>query len=101
MRFRIVGAAREELRGAASHYAGIRPELGARFRAAVDAAFDRIERWPLSCAETTAGVRICRVKRFPFGLVYVIRPQEYVIVAVMHLHRRPGYWRRRLKGLDP
>ena len=101
MRFRILDAARTELRGAASHYRNIRPELGDRFRDAVNAAFDRIELWPLSCSATSNNARICRLRRFPYGVVYVPREAEIVVVAVMHLHRRPGYWRKRLKGLDP
>lgn len=43
MNFRVLDAARKELRGAAAQYRGIRAELGERFRLAVAAAFDRIE----------------------------------------------------------
>jgi plasmid stabilization system protein ParE len=101
MKSRLIDAALEELRGATRYYRLIRPELGVRFRAAVDAALDRIEQWPLSGAPTDGNIRICRLKRFPYGIVYVPRETEIVIVAVMHLHRRPGYWKRRLKGLGP
>lgn len=33
--------------------------------------------------------------RFPYQLVYRVRPAEIVVVALAHLRRRPGYWRRR------
>jgi hypothetical protein len=36
------------------------------------------------------------VPKFPYGLLYRIEPARIYIVAVMHLHRRPGYWRSRL-----
>ena len=101
MRFRILDAAMQELRGTIQHYRQIRPELGSRFRAAVDSAFDRIEMWPLSGGKAGGIARMCLVKRFPYGVVYVPRESEIVIVAVMHLHRRPGYWKKRLKGLGP
>ena len=101
MRFRILEGARKELREALNHYNKVRREVGQRFKDALSAAFDRIERLPLSCAKTSGDVRICRIKRFPFGLVYVPREAEIVIIAVMHLHRRPGYWKRRLKDLGP
>ena len=101
MRFRILDAALRELRGATKRYRTIRPELGHKFNAAVSAAFNRIEQWPLSGAKAGGAARICTLKRFPYGVVYVPRESEIVVVAVMHLHRRSGYWKRRLKGLDP
>jgi len=101
MRFRLLDAALNELRGTTRHYRKIRPELGVKFKDAVMSAFDRIEMWPLSGTKADGNVRICRLKRFPYGLVYVSRETEIVIVAVMHLHRRPGYWKRRLKDLGP
>jgi hypothetical protein len=42
------------------------------------------------------GTRCLKLDRFPFGLVYVERSDRIVGVAVAHLHRRPGYWRKRL-----
>ena len=36
------------------------------------------------------------VARFPYQLVYRIRPAEIVIVAIAHLKRRPGYWKTRI-----
>jgi len=34
--------------------------------------------------------------RFPYALIYVDRPDEVWIVAVMHFKQKPGYWRHRL-----
>ena len=36
------------------------------------------------------------VPKFPYGLLYRVEPERIYIIAVMHLHRRPGYWRSRL-----
>ena len=35
------------------------------------------------------------VRRFPFGILYRVDPDEIVILAVMHLARQPDYWRDR------
>jgi hypothetical protein len=35
------------------------------------------------------------LRRFPFGLVYRLGVEEVQVVAVAHLHRRPGYWKSR------
>jgi plasmid stabilization system protein ParE len=99
MNFRILDSARKEFRKARVHYSNVRPELGGRFIAAVAAAFDRIHAKPLSYARISDDVRSCSVKRFPYAVIYVIRNDEIVIVAIMHGHRRPGYWKRRLKDL--
>lgn len=42
------------------------------------------------------GTRLCRFKRFPYGLVYQQRHDYILIVAVIHLKRKPGYWKNRL-----
>jgi hypothetical protein len=45
------------------------------------------------------GRRIRRiiVPRFPYALLYRATSDRILIVAVMHLHRRPGYWRSRVR----
>ena len=33
--------------------------------------------------------------RFPYAIVYSLRADTIYIKAVMHLHRRPFYWKNR------
>lgn len=40
--------------------------------------------------------RIYRFKRFPYGLVYQVRSNYILVVAIAHLKRKPGYWKSRL-----
>ncbi len=42
-------------------------------------------------------IRRCRLSRFPYGLIYTIDNGDVLELAVAHLHRRPDYWRERLK----
>jgi plasmid stabilization system protein ParE len=42
------------------------------------------------------GTRCRRLWRFPYGLIYVERDDRIVAIAVAHLKRRPGYWRKRI-----
>jgi hypothetical protein len=35
------------------------------------------------------------LRRFPYDVVVVDRPDEYLVVAIAHQSRRPGYWRDR------
>jgi hypothetical protein len=36
------------------------------------------------------------VRSFPYGVIYVVKNDELVVVAYAHERRRPGYWRGRL-----
>jgi plasmid stabilization system protein ParE len=38
-----------------------------------------------------------RAQQFPFSILYIVRPDHILIVALPHGRRRPGYWRDRLK----
>ncbi|MBI3461482.1 MAG: type II toxin-antitoxin system RelE/ParE family toxin [Planctomycetes bacterium] len=33
--------------------------------------------------------------RFPYRIIYEVRSDEIVILAIAHNRRRPGYWSRR------
>jgi hypothetical protein len=35
------------------------------------------------------------VLRFPYGVIYRLSGDTVEIVAVMHLSRKPGYWKHR------
>ncbi|HTW94865.1 MAG TPA: type II toxin-antitoxin system RelE/ParE family toxin [Tepidisphaeraceae bacterium] len=94
----LLEAARFELLDATAWYdshAGER--LGNRFLAAVNASLDRIEMYPTAWPKLSASTRRCRLQQFPYGIVYQIRPDRILVVAIMHMHRRPGYWRDRTK----
>ncbi|MCI0361983.1 MAG: type II toxin-antitoxin system RelE/ParE family toxin [Planctomycetaceae bacterium] len=101
MNVRFIKAASDELDGAIRYYDGQRPGLGEEFRTEVDAALDRIEFWPNAWSRASNEARVCKTKRFPFGVVYCSDEDEIVVIAVMHLHRRPGYWKKRMRDLDP
>ena len=40
------------------------------------------------------------MRRFPYGLIYRIQSDRVVIVAVMHLKRRPFYWRSQPRSVS-
>ena len=43
-------------------------------------------------------VRRHLILQFPFGIYYTVEKDEIVVWAIMHLHRKPGYWQERRKG---
>ena len=86
----------EEYAEAVEYYARINPELGKRF-------YDHIERLILDIRRQPQRFRLFGppIRRhfstvFPYAVLYVDRPDQVVIIAVMHMKRRPGYWRSRV-----
>ena len=87
--------ARAELIDAAAYYEGCRPELGKAFLSAVEASIDRLSRAPLRWRKIRGRFRRCLVRQFPYGVIYAVEGEDIFVAAVMHLRRKPGYWRER------
>ena len=98
MEVRFDPDALDELAGAMDWYAA-RSERAAKmlvieFERAVLRLRESPTRWPTY----RHGTRKVRLRRFPFAIVYRVSTDEIQVVAVAHLHRRPGYWRHRTSG---
>jgi len=96
MKYRFEAAAKDELYVSAEFYEKKQPGVGLEFHAAVDHALRRIASDPESHPESVAGTRCITLKQFPFQLIYVVEGDGFVIYAVAHQSRRPGYWIHRL-----
>jgi toxin ParE2 len=94
---RFERAARLELEEAAHWYETSRPGLAAEFLDEFDRGIQRISDAPNAWHPLEQGLRRYRLRRFPYGIIYAIHDGEILIVAVAHLHRRPGYWHTRLR----
>jgi plasmid stabilization system protein ParE len=87
--------AESEMIEAAAYYEAQQPDLGRRFLASVQDAVNRILLNPRLYPIVELDVRRCLTKTFPFGVLFRERPDRFVIMAVMHLHRDPDYWKIR------
>lgn len=96
MKLRFLDPAGVELAEATFYYEGQLAGLGILFEQEVRAALDRIRQYPDAWHPLSRRTRICRLKRFPYGVIYQTRPEEILIVAIAHQHRRPEYWKERL-----
>jgi plasmid stabilization system protein ParE len=67
-----------------------------QFVVALDHAIAQISGAPQSWPSYLHGTRACRLRRFPYLVVYVEGVASVQIVAVAHTSRRPNYWKRRL-----
>lgn len=86
--------AESEMINAAAYYESQQPDLGRRFLAAVQDSINRILLNPRLYPVVELNVRRCLTKTFPFGILFREMPDKIVIMAVMHLHRDPDYWKK-------
>ena len=84
--------AERELNEAASYYEGQKAGLGARFLAEVDCCIELLVEYPEAGPVILGPVRRRLVRRFPYGVLYTVKPEGVRILAVMNLKRRPLYW---------
>ena len=96
MEYAFHPAAAAEYDEAARRYDEVSVELGDRFVAEIEAAIGRIGQNPEWFRPLTPHVRRCLVRTFPYGVLFAVEGGRIVIVAVMHLHRQPDYWKWRV-----
>lgn len=102
MRPRLLAEAEAELLAAMLYYENCRDGLGQEFYKQVADAMATIAQDPLrhptlEGQRSTRKFRRTALKRFPYIIVYEVREDETLIVAVAHSARQPGYWEGREK----
>jgi plasmid stabilization system protein ParE len=99
MIFSFLQPAKDELNEAIAYYEAQREGLGEEFAQEIINTVQRILDHPKAWSNLSGNIRRCRTNPFPYGVVYQIRGDDILIVAIMHLHPRPGYWKDRLERL--
>jgi len=96
MRIRFLEVAQIELHEAIEYYNYEVPGLGEAFLSEVLNALDRIGKYPEAWQRCSKRTRRCQTRRFPYGIMYQIRKDEILIIAIANLHRKPAYWKNRI-----
>jgi len=84
--------AERELNEATQYYELERPGLGSAFLNEVQRCLRAISEHPEAGRAIGGQVHRRLLRRFPYGLLYSVKPDTIRILAVMNLKRRPGYW---------
>ena len=87
--------AEDEFNKAIDYYEDIEAGLGYDFALEVHSTIKRSVEFPKAWAVIEEDVRRSLVRRFPYGILYSEEQNGIFIIAVMNLHRKPGYWKRR------
>jgi plasmid stabilization system protein ParE len=94
-RLSIHEVAEAEINEAADFYDVKSPGLGSVFVDEIERAMGRISEFPEAAPLVGGRVRKRSIAKFPYSVVYSVRPDEIRVLAVAHQKRRPFYWRGR------
>ena len=70
--------------------------LGSEFIRAVDTCLSTIARNPEAYPVAHQQIRRALLRRFPYGIFYLIEPETIVVLACFHAKQDPKRWQRRL-----
>ena len=87
--------AERELTDAVDFYERAKSGLGSDFVDDVERALAQVEQYPESGYVLIGSVRRLLLRRFPYAVMYSVRPEEIKILAIVNLRRRPFYWQGR------
>ena len=99
MTVRFLAVALEELESAVAYYNSESPGLGYEFADEIFCTIQRAQANPTAWQALSPRTRRCLANRFPYGVIYQLRNDGMLIVAIMHLHRHPTSWKSRLPPL--
>ena len=69
--------------------------LGSEFLLSIDAALSSIQRTPKMYPFVYKNVRRALIRRFPYGIFYVIEEDRIVVLGILHARRDPKTWQDR------
>src|SRR4051812_38283989 len=76
-----------DFQSAYAWYDSTQPGLGEFFAEDFRRAYERLQLSPLLYSVRFANVRRLNLERFPYGIFYVVRPDEIRVLAFLHASR--------------
>jgi plasmid stabilization system protein ParE len=92
---RLCSAAYRDIREVHEWYLGQAPELDRAFREELNQTLRRIREQPAAYPVMHKSIRRANLQRFPYGVFYVARDDDLLVLAVLHFARAPFHWKRR------
>ena len=85
-----------EMRESSKYYESQQNDLGKRFLNSIENAIKHIQINPKIFQKVRKNIRRCQTKVFPYGIIFREQDDQIEIIAIIHLKRKPGYWKNRL-----
>ncbi len=96
MRISFLEIAQIELDETINYYNYELSGLGETFLTEVLKTLDRIGEFPEAWHPISKRTKRCQTRRFPYGIIYQIRDEGILVIAIANLHRKPDFWKDRL-----
>ena len=93
--YRIRPDAQADLNEAYWWYEGQREGLGADFLLCFEESLQKVRRNAEVYPRVRKTVRRAAIRRFPYGLFYVVEEEVVIVVGVFHASRDPRCWQSR------
>lgn len=84
-----------DLASSYAFYQECRRGLGDDFLSSVEESFERISKNPFLYPDIHRGNRRALLRRFPYGVFYLVMDGRISVLAVLHAARNPDEWQTR------
>ena len=85
-----------DIKTAYDWYESQRVGLGEDFLLTLEESYVKITRTPKLYQDIYKSVRRKLLRRFPYGIFFVIREDTIIVLAVLHTKREPQEWQERV-----
>ena len=86
----------DDIKTAYDWYESQRVGLGEDFLLTLEESYVKITRTPKLYQDIYKLVRRKLVRRFPYGIFFVIRENTIIVLAILHTKREPQKWQERV-----
>ena len=77
------------------YYESCRANLGSDFLLCIEESLARIQKNPKQYKRVHKQVRRTLVRRFPYGIYYLLDQENVPVIAVLHARKNPLHWQSR------
>ena len=72
--------------------------LGFDFLRCIDASLNSIKHYPKMYRKIYKNIHRAFIRRFPYGIFYLIDEDKIVVLAILHAKRDPKLWKKRISN---
>ena len=87
--------AEADIAEAYQYYESCRENLGSEFILCIEESISRIKNNPRQYKTIHKNVHRALVRKFPYGIYYVLINEQIVILGVLHARKNPKHWQSR------
>jgi len=96
MNIKYLKIAREEHHDAIKYYETQQSDFGRKFESDIRSSINRIKEFPYAYVKVKDDVRRCLLHKFNYSILYTLKGDYILIIAISHQHRKPDYWAERV-----